>query len=87
MTQPDKVPMPVVEGVASLVRETAACPACNGASRAYCDRCEGEGRVDKPAVRQFEKLLQELRWAGDHYCIPNWHGMYIGIEVDGYVHS
>ena len=35
---------------------------------------------------QFQKILKEIRWAGDHYAFESM-GMYIGIETDGYMHT
>jgi hypothetical protein len=35
---------------------------------------------------QAAEILTAMRWAGDHYFVNRW-GMYVGIEVDGYIHT
>jgi hypothetical protein len=88
MKEPTPCPEAVIDGVRSLVRDTVQCPDCIGGGR-WCETCDGDGRVYdlKACTRKFERFLRDLRWAGDHYCIPNWCGMYVGIETDGYVHT
>ena len=33
-----------------------------------------------------DELIKQLRWNMDHYYV-NYAGMYVGIELDGYVHT
>lgn len=35
---------------------------------------------------QAVEILQQLRFAGDHYSFNRW-GMYVGVEFDGYIHT
>lgn len=35
---------------------------------------------------RFEFILKQLRWSGDHYSF-NFAGMYVGVELDGYMHT
>jgi S-adenosylmethionine synthetase len=35
----------------------------------------------------YKEILQSLlRWSGDHYSFNKW-GMYVGVELDGYIHT
>jgi hypothetical protein len=59
-----------------------------------CKACQGTGYVSTIVVNAIvqafpdkaEKILSELRWSMDHFSF-NLHGMYVGIELDGYIHS
>lgn len=36
-----------------------------------------------------DKAIEELKYDSlcDYWYLPNWNGMYVGIERDGYIHS
>ena len=59
-----------------------------------CIACEGTGYVSTLVVESIcnafpkdpESILASLRWSGDHFSFIRW-GMYIGVELDGYIHS
>lgn len=61
-----------------------------------CNACNGTGYVPgvvTKSVRDFardnesaDKYLAALRWSGDHFSF-NAHGMYVGVELDGYLHT
>lgn len=61
-----------------------------------CNACEGTGYVPTKVVesvvrfaRTPEKaaeILAALRWSYDHFSFDA-HGMYVGVEVDGYLHT
>ncbi len=61
------------------------CPACDGSGYIppkVADAIVSYARTPERA----EEYLQALRWSGDHFSF-NAHGMYIGVESDGYLHS
>ncbi len=35
---------------------------------------------------EFERRLRELKWSMDHYFFET-HDMYVGVELDGYMHT
>ncbi len=39
-----------------------------------------------PMAEEFQRRLKELCWRGDHYSF-NTNGMYVGVELDGYMHT
>ena len=59
-----------------------------------CDACNGTGYLPLLIIASIEKsfpnnaaeILGKLRWSGDHFSF-DWHGIYVGVEVDGYCHS
>lgn len=59
-----------------------------------CNACEGSGYVPDLIIeairntfpRSAQQCITGLRWSGDHWSF-NIHGMYVGVERDGYVHS
>ena len=62
-----------------------------------CNACNGTGEVPEVvlnSVRRFsrgddikaELYLSDLRWSGDHYSFMCGN-MYVGVEVDGYLHT
>ncbi len=59
-----------------------------------CDACNGTGYVPGLIIdaianafpKSVNEILTNLRWSGDHYSFIV-HGMYVGCELDGYVHS
>jgi hypothetical protein len=36
--------------------------------------------------KDANEILDSLRWSGDHFSFNRW-GMYVGVELDGYIHS
>jgi hypothetical protein len=59
-----------------------------GALYNLCCQIRGEqwDRLKKPNRSPFERFLLDMQWHSDHWGVL-WKGMYIGIEVDGYIHS
>jgi hypothetical protein len=59
-----------------------------------CNACYGKGFVPDIVCSEIrrcfpndaESILKDLRWSMDHFSFSRW-GMYIGIEMDGYIHS
>lgn len=37
-------------------------------------------------MSRFQDILKALRWSGDHYSFM-FAGMYVGVELDGYMHT
>ena len=33
-----------------------------------------------------DKIIASLRWSYDHFSF-DWCGMYVGVELDGYIHT
>lgn len=42
--------------------------------------------IQQAFSKQANDILKELRWSGDHFSFNRW-GMYVGVELDGYIHS
>lgn len=42
--------------------------------------------IYKFSPTKFESLLRGLRWSFDHYSF-DFAGMYVGVELDGYIHT
>lgn len=38
------------------------------------------------SMSRFQDILKALRWSGDHYSFY-FAGMYVGVELDGYMHT
>jgi hypothetical protein len=61
-----------------------------------CNACNGSGYIPSVVIdsivafartkERAQEYLNGLRWSYDHFSF-NAHGMYIGCEVDGYLHS
>jgi hypothetical protein len=59
-----------------------------------CNACEGTGELPSkihdsiklafPNI--YDNIISQVRWSGDHWSF-SLHGMYVGIETDGYIHS
>lgn len=96
MTPPDKVPMEVIDSIAhrhvKWVRQ-GDCP--------RHDTYGGEAATEKGntdynhgsytctcacSMARFQDILRNLRWNFDHYSF-NFAGMYVGVELDGYMHT
>jgi hypothetical protein len=44
------------------------------------------GSIKKSFPDQAMDILKDLRWSGDHYSFSRW-GMYVGVELDGHIHT
>ena len=53
--------------------------------QSIAESCNMESEQDARPV-EFEKRLKELRWNMDHYFF-NAHNVYVGVELDGYMHT
>lgn len=42
--------------------------------------------IKKSFPDQALEILSSLRWSYDHYSFQRW-GMYVGVELDGYIHT
>jgi hypothetical protein len=61
-----------------------------------CDACNGTGYIPMIIIEAIENFastseradeyISQLRWSYDHFSFTA-HGIYIGIEKDGYMHS
>ena len=59
-----------------------------------CDACSGTGNVPDVVVQAItdafpkscSSILAGLRWSTDHFSFVI-NGMYVGCEIDGYLHS
>lgn len=63
-----------------------------------CNACEGLGTIPKAVIQSVtnfgerhspqraQEYLAALRWSGDHYSFMVGN-MYVGVEVDGYLHT
>lgn len=68
----------------------------NGVVHDNCNACNGTGYVPGVVVDSIVKFartkeraqeyLDQLRWSYDHFSF-NAHGMYVGCEPDGYLHT
>lgn len=76
MQPPDKVPDAVIQSIANRHIKWEGC-CCRDPE--FCPR-------SKPVMKDFQRYLRELRWSGDHYSF-NFAGMYVGVELDGYMHT
>lgn len=73
-----KEPSPMPDGVIDSVFSFHAKP---------CLCCREERRECKnPDVRGAHQILRKMRWMGDHYSFT-YAGMYVGVELDGYIHT
>lgn len=55
----------------------------------YCERCGRAGviiRVPSTQWREFRSQVKPV-WLGQGAVMLFWHGMWLGIEPDGYTHS
>jgi hypothetical protein len=61
-----------------------------------CSACEGKGVIPPQVIKSIERfartperaqeILSQLRWSGDHFSFMAGN-MYVGVEVDGYLHT
>jgi hypothetical protein len=42
--------------------------------------------IKKSFPDQAKDIIASLRWSGDHFSFTRW-GMYVGVELDGYIHT
>jgi hypothetical protein len=42
--------------------------------------------IKKSFPNDFLSIIKDLRWSGDHYSFNRW-GMYVGVELDGHIHT
>ena len=47
---------------------------------------EGKVALQKVYDTIAADILKTLRWSGDHYSF-DFAGMYVGVELDGYMHT
>jgi len=84
-----KEPCPMPDAVIQSVLKThiKPCPCCRErAPRACRHREPGEDECQNPDTSKAWHTLREMRWMGDHYAF-NLVGMYVGVELDGYMHT
>lgn len=94
MLPPDKVPDAVIDSIAKSHVKFLRQGECPVHSRMWKGNYVGGDefdRWDNPCtchvkMERFERILRELRWNYDHYCF-NFAGMYVGVELDGYMHT
>lgn len=92
MPMPDKVPDAVIDSIArSHVRwiPQGECPL-------HDRRWKGQNVYDATfettpctcavSMARFQDILKALRWSFDHYSF-DYAGMYVGVELDGYMHT
>lgn len=92
MTPPDKVPDAVIDSIAKshvkFIRQ-GECPLHDHMWKGhYIREAELEHSPCTCAVSmaRFQDILKQLRWSMDHYSF-NFAGMYVGVELDGYMHT
>lgn len=72
-------------------------PAAEGRVYDDCKACNGTGEVPTVVLESIRQSLPKvyaeilldpamLRWSGDHYSFVT-GGMYVGVELDGYLHT
>lgn len=83
MKPPDVVPDAVIE---SIARRHVVWVNTNPHHASCRDDWPWEQPEWTPLMGRFEGILKELRWSGDHYSF-NFAGIYVGIELDGYMHT
>lgn len=44
-------------------------------------------REIKVPTLQYRRFRKQFRWYFNEYIGGNWHGMFVGIEKDGYTHT
>jgi hypothetical protein len=78
-----------------IVRNPAALLVNNGNGVVDdCNACNGSGYIPTvvlDSIKQafpsmYDKIVSELRWSMDHYSFMLGE-MYVGCELDGYIHS
>lgn len=42
--------------------------------------------IKKSFSDQYTEILKQLKWNRDHFYFERW-GMYVGVELDGYIHT
>lgn len=95
MKPPNVVPDAVIDSIAQshvkFLRQ-GECPLHDGTWRglsiSLADSLEHVAIPCTCAVssQRFEHILRELKWNGDHYYFY-FAGMYVGVELDGYMHT
>ena len=92
MQPPNVVPDAVIDSIARshvlFIRQGEDCPRHDRRWQGLNvhdapETCPCTCRVD---MRRFERIMRELRWSGDHYSF-DFAGMYVGVELDGYMHT
>ena len=101
MNQPDKVPDAVIQSIADYAlqyQEQGECPEHDHRWQGrYVSPWENTlgTSPDVPAtlpctcvvkMERFERFLKDLHWSYDHYSF-NFAGMYVGVELDGHMHT
>ncbi len=103
MNKPERIPRAVLKAIVKHSRDraiSAVCGKCSGLRARMLTahpRLRADGSVrygDCPwiglAWTQTDEIargvLEKLQWHGDHYAWT-FAGMYIGIELDGYMHT
>jgi hypothetical protein len=73
-------------------------PYANIANAVYddCDACNGTGYIPMAVIdaiinfartlERADEYISQLRWSYDHYSFDV-HGLYVGIETDGFLHT
>lgn len=90
--KPDKVPDTVINAIAEkhvkYVRQ-GECPSHDNTWKGkWVPRDEREDAPCTCAIKmaRFNDILKALEWSYDHYYF-NYAGMYVGVELDGYMHT
>lgn len=91
MTMPEKVPEAVIQSIADYAlqyHKQGECPYHDGR---WQEQYLYDDKHTRPCtcvvkMARFEDFLKQLRWSYDHYSF-NFAGMYVGVELDGYMHT
>lgn len=101
MKPPDVVPDAVIESIAGkhvLYERQGECPEhdhkWNGRYVSPWKDHNGAHAGDREVLpctcvvkmARFQDILKALCWSGDHYSF-DFAGMYVGVELDGYMHT
>lgn len=91
MKPPDKVPDAVINSIArshvKFVDPEQVCSIHSAYSYGqYKHDWSQECLCSEVKMAEFERILKELRWNFDHYFF-NFAGMYVGVELDGHMHT
>lgn len=74
MKEPSPMPDAVIESVFSAHTRHEKCPEC--------------GHLLKVDASKAHRILREMYWLGLEGCYGfNLAGMFVGVEVDGYMHT